>query len=203
MLLSTCWLGATQTHTARQLARGGGDQRRIAANIRLGRVACRCGAAKACGCRHGRKSLTAGAVETLLEHTLVPAASMRRRDRPITRRPASRKPAPARLAELRQRCPHVDNDIPICLGIQIYVSAALRTYEPLTFGNRSKCEVKGFIAPEAMKRLLEDATRVHTHEVVRPLLHKKIRSKSQALTSLFHPKSGHSGRKVTQPSRSR
>ena len=79
MLLSTCWLGATQTHTGRQLARGGGDRRRIAANIRLGRGArCRCGAAKACGCRHERKSLTAGAVETLLEQkaTLAPAASV-------------------------------------------------------------------------------------------------------------------------------
>src|SRR5690349_2565982 len=34
--------------------------------------------AKAYGCRHGRKSLTAGAVETLLEQkaTLVPAASV-------------------------------------------------------------------------------------------------------------------------------
>src|SRR6476619_1750827 len=52
-------------------------RRRIAANIRLGRGA-RCGAAKAYGCRHGRKSLTAGAVETLLEQkaTLVPAASV-------------------------------------------------------------------------------------------------------------------------------
>ena len=67
MLLSTCWLGATQTHNGSS---------RVAAATEEGSpptlaavLLARCGAAKACGCRHGRKSLTAGAVETLLEHT--------------------------------------------------------------------------------------------------------------------------------------
>ena len=73
-------------------------------------------------------------------------------------------PHQRRLAELCHCWPDVGNDAPICLSNLF--SATLRN-ETLTFGDRSKCEVKGFIAPEAMKRRLKTT---RAHEVARRLL---------------------------------
>jgi hypothetical protein len=105
----------------------------------------------------------------------------------------------ARGADCPYCSPDVGHERPIRLVSQIHVCAAVLTCELLIFGNCPECEVKSFIAPRAMKRPLENATRVNAHGVTcnSPLT---TRHNSWSMTSLTTPCRGKcrcSCRKVT------